>query len=121
MTADAEKADSGRFLELLAVQVACGKSIRDAAEEIGCSERQAYRLSSTPEFNRRVAEIRTAALDAATGLISDATSLAVRKLVALLDDPHVALGAAKAILSNVGPLSELGELRKRLDALERGE
>ena len=121
MSEPAEMADSGRFLELLAVQVACGKSIRDAAEEIGCSERQAYRLSSTPEFNRRVAEIRTAAIDAATGMISDATSKAVSKLVELLGDPHSALGAAKAILSNVTPLSELGELRQRLDKLERGE
>ena len=117
----AETSDSGRFFELLAMHVASGKTIRAAADLCGCSERQGYRISATPEFRQRVSEIRSAAIDASVGEITSATTLAVRTLVALLDDPHSALGAAKAILSNVAPLSELGELRQRLDKLERGE
>ncbi len=43
---------------------------------------------------------------------------AVRKLVELLDEPQSALGAAKAILVHVAPLTDLGELRQRIDVLE---
>ena len=121
MSDDAEMADSGRFLDLLVAQVASGKTIRAAADEISCSQRQGYRIAATPAFRQRVSELRSAALDASVGKISDATVKAVEKLIVLLDDPHSALGAAKAILANVAPLSELGELRQRLDRLERGE
>ena len=121
MIETSEMADSGKFLELLAAAVASGSTVKAAAESCSCSERQGYRLSSTPEFHRRVAEIRSSALDASVGEITSAVTQAVRTLVALLADKHSGLGAAKAILANVAPLSELGELRQRLDKLERGE
>ena len=114
-------ATDGKFFELLAGQSAAGKTIKGGASAIGCSERQAYRISAMPEFRHRVAELRTEALNAATGEITAATVQAVRKLVALLDEPNSALGAAKAILVHVAPLTELGELRQRIDSLERGQ
>lgn len=114
-------ATNGRFFELLAVAVASGSSVKSAAESCGCGERQAYRISAMPEFRRRVSEIRSQVLDSTVGKISNATSQAVDKLVSLLNDPHHSLGAAKAILSNVAPLSELGELRSRIDKLESGK
>ncbi len=114
-----KNADNCRFAELLAVAVASGFTVRDSAANIGCSERTAYGISGTPEFKLRVAELRTAIVDTAVGKISDATTRAVDTLVTLLDDDKQALGAAKAILSNVGPLSQLGEIRDRLDKLEQ--
>ena len=113
-----KNAESGRHFEILAAAVAAGSTTRAAAASCGCSERVAYRLAGMPEFQRRVSALRSAMVDSSVGRISGATSKAVDKLVALLDDPHSALGAAKAILANVAPLSELGELRGRLDALE---
>ena len=112
-------AKNGKFLEPLALHVAGGKSIADAAAEIGCSLSHGYTLSSSPEFRQRVSEIRSAALDSAVGEITSACVLAVRKLVELLNDPHSAVQAAKAILVHVAPLTDLGEVRSRLDALEQ--
>ena len=113
-----EMAGNGRFSELLAISVAAGKSVKAGAAELNCSERHAYRLAATADFRTMVSEIRTAAISAACGELTSAAVLAVRKLVALLDDPQFGLQAAKAILASVAPLSELGELRSRLDALE---
>jgi hypothetical protein len=121
MTENEETADSGRFTELLAVAVAAGQTIRAAAESCGCSERQGYRISATAEFKRRVSEIRTAALDAATGEITSAVTVAVatiKELLSSTNEPSVRLNAAKAILNALGPLSELGELRQRIAELE---
>jgi len=110
-----------KFFELLAAQAAAGKTTKDSAAAIGCSASQAYRIGSSPGFRSRVGEIRSAAIDAATGEITSACVLAVRRLVELLDDPHNALGAAKAILVHVAPMSDLGELRHRMDRLEQAQ
>ena len=117
-----KSADSGRFFELLAAHVAAGSTVRAAAESCGCSERQGYRVSATPGFRSRVAEIRSEMTSAAVGQLSAAVSAAVttiRKLLGEDYEPTVRLNAAKAILNTLGPLSELGELRQRSDALER--
>ena len=111
-------AESGRFFGILAAAVACGQSLRAAAETAGCGDRTAYRLAAMPEFRAEVSRLRAAALDRAVGEISSGAVKAVRKLIELLDDPPQALPSAKAILQHVGGLSELGELRQRLDALE---
>jgi hypothetical protein len=114
-------ADSGEKWHPLAVLVASGMTIKDAAGELDIPERSAYRYSSLPEFRQFVGQLRSAALDASVGAITSASTRAVNKLVELLADQQHGLGAAKAILAHVAPLSELGELRSRLDALERGE
>lgn len=111
--------ENGKYFELLAAQSAAGQTIKAGAATIGCSERQAYRIAATPEFKLRVGELRSAAIDAAVGKISAATSAAVDKLVELLNDPQSAVQAAKAILVHVTPLSELGELRARVDRIEQ--
>jgi HEAT repeat protein len=118
---ESETSDSGRFLELLAMHVASGKTIRAAAEESGCSERQGYRIAATAEFKSRVSEIRSEMTNAAVGELSAAASEAVatiRELLNAENEPSVRLNAAKAILNALGPLSELGELRQRIAALE---
>lgn len=113
-------ADSSQFFELLAVRVAAGQKVRDAAPDVGCSETTAYRLNREPEFKQRVAQLRTEATAATVGKLSDAATKAVDKMVELLDtgDPSVQLQAAKAILANVLTMSEQLELRQRLDEIE---
>lgn len=121
---DAETGDNGRFFELIAVAVAAGTSVKAAAESCGCSERQGYRISATQDFKNRVSELRSEMTNNAVGELSAAASEAVaciRELLADTNEPSVRLNAAKAILNALGPLSEFGELRARLDALERGE
>ena len=113
-----------KFLEPLAMAVAAGKSIRSACEVAGCSEQTAYNLSCTSEFRSRVSEIRSQIVSQAVGIISDAATQAASTLQELLgpaNEPNTRLNASKAILANLGPLSELGELRARLDRIERQE
>ena len=117
-------AKKGKFLELLAVHVAAGFSIKDSAGAVGCSLTHAYHLSSDPSFHVRVAAIRSECVSGAVGRLSSAALQAVDTFIQLLGDdnePSVRLNAAKAILANLGPLSELGELRLRIDRIEAGQ
>lgn len=107
--------------ERLAVLLASGRSIKDAATEIGCGSRTAYRHASRPAVKARVAELRGEITRQAVGTLTVAASQAAVTLTEMLDadfEPSVRLAAAKAILASVGPLSELGELRQRLSELE---
>ena len=116
--------DKSKFFELLTVQVATGSSIRSAAESIGCSPSHAYHLSSTAEFKQRVSELRSEITSESVGILTQAASQASRTLLALLsstNEPSIRLQASKAILAALGPISELAELRSRLDALERAK
>jgi hypothetical protein len=110
-----------KFLEPLAVAVASGNSIKDSSAVCGCSIQCAYNLSATAEFRSRVSEIRTEVTSQAVGRLTDASVRAVATIVALMgpeNEPSVRLNASKAILLQLGPLSELGELRQRIDRLE---
>jgi len=114
-------ATSDNSKELLAVAVASGKAIKDAAVEIGLSVSRAYHITASDEFRYRVADIRREILDAAVGRLNEAATKAVSALVSILDtgEDKDKIVAAKAILSSLGPISELAELRARLDRLER--
>ena len=110
-----------RIFEPLAVTVAGGSSIKAAAVIVGCSLQAAYNMSGSAEFRQRVAEIRTELTTEAVGKLTEACVEAVDTLRELLkpeNEPSVRLNASKAILANVGPLSESGELRARIDAIE---
>lgn len=112
---------NGKF-EALALSVATGSSVKAAAESAGCSARQGYRYSAKPEFRARVSELRAEITSNAVGTLTTGASEAAATLRELLDasqEPSTRLQAAKAILATVGPLSELGELRQRLDAIEQ--
>lgn len=110
-----------KFFELLAVEVASGSTIKAAAEVVGCALTTAYHISSDSAFNPRVGAIRSEAITGAVGRLSKAASQAVDTLVSLMgveNEPSVRMNAAKAILLQLGPLTELGELRQRIDKLE---
>lgn len=116
-------AKKSRFGELLAVEVAGGSTIREAAAAVGCSESVAYHLSSSTEFRQRVNEIRSEIVGGAVGQLGQAAVEAVELLRSVLRDgsakPGEKVAAARAILGSLAPISELCELRSRLDALEQ--
>lgn len=119
-----ETSDNGRFFDAIVIAVASGSTIRAAAESCGCSERQGYRISGSPEFKARLHELRQQMTQQAAGILTDAASKAARTLVDMLSDEHEAkdrLAAARLILANVEPISELAELRQRLADLEAGK
>ena len=104
--------------------VAGGNSIKASCEIVGCSIQTGYNLSCTDVFHVRVAAIRSECLSGAVGRLSSAALQAVDTFIQLLGDdnePGVRLTAAKAILLQLGPLSELGELRARIDRIEAGQ
>lgn len=114
-----------RYFEPLALAIAGGQRIRDAAVTAKCAESTSYRVAKLPEFRRRVAELRTAATDAAVGRLSELAVDAVNVLGSVMRDqeakPADRLTAAKSALQLLAPLSELAELRARLDALENSQ
>lgn len=111
----------GKF-ETMAIAVAGGQTICSAAEAIGVSRRAGYRLSVDPRFRTRVAELRTEMTNQAIGRLSSLAGDAVDELGKIMKDqdarPSDRIAAAKAILSTLAPLSELLELRGRVDQLE---
>lgn len=113
----------GKF-EALATLVAGGRTVAGAADELGLSRRSAYRNSKRPAFQARVSAIRAEITSAAVGKLSQSANQAVATLVELLDadfEPSTRLNAAKAILTSLGPISELSELRERIARLEGRE
>ena len=60
-------ADNGSFLSPLAELVATGKTVRAAAEIVGCSERQAYRIVQTDELKDHVSRVRTSVTEQLVG------------------------------------------------------
>jgi hypothetical protein len=108
--------------EALALAIATGRTVKAAAHEIGCSERSAYRYSALPRFRQRVAELRSEITAASVGVLTEGASQAAATLVSLLSEAHepsIRLQASKAILASLAPVSELGELRSRIDAIEK--
>jgi hypothetical protein len=110
-----------KFFEAMAISVAAGMTIRDAAEKIGCARSTAYNVSCDPSFRIRVSEIRSEAVQNASGKLSRIASKAVDVLEQILDsdDAKDRLNAVKMILTHLVPLAEHAELRERLDRLEQ--
>jgi len=107
--------------QALALAVASGKTIRDGAEELNISERQAYRFSGLPEFKQKVHELRQQMTQQAAGILTEAASKAAQTLVDMLSEEHEPkdrLAAVRLILANLEPISGLAELRQRLADLE---
>jgi hypothetical protein len=114
-------ANNGRF-EAMAMLLATGSSVKAASQKIGVSCRQAYRISSSDRMKKRVAVLRSEITSEAIGQMTAAATQAavtLKQLLAEENEPSIRMNAAKAILNVLGPLSELGELRARLDNLER--
>ncbi len=112
----------GKHGEALAVALAAGSTVVAAAAKVGISNSHAYRLSKSSAVQARVSEIRAASTSAAVGMLCDASRQAVAVLVAIMANTESKDGdrirAASVVLATVGPMSELGELRQRLDAIE---
>lgn len=116
--------ENNKFFELLAAGVAAGQTVREKASEIGCSEAHGYQISRTDEFKARVAELRTEMVRDTVGKLSIGSATAADTLVELLgvtNSPKDRLNAAKAILASVIQMTEVAELRERIDRLEQAQ
>jgi len=115
-------ADNGRRKkdEALALALAGGQTLRDAAAAVGISERTATRRWTDHAFRRRVTELRAEMTGRALGKLADGMAEAGDVLRALLksDRDSVKLGACRALLELGVKLREVVELEERIAALE---
>jgi hypothetical protein len=105
----------------LAVAIASGRSVAAWRRDRGVPSNTAYRLASSPECQKLVAEIRRRAIDQAVGKLTKAAVKAVDRLVKLADSgtsEAVQLQAARAILSELIAVETHAKLSERLLAIE---
>jgi hypothetical protein len=120
-------ADSGRRIRIpdpLALSLAAGASVRDAAARASVSERTAYRRLADPEFRRTVIEVRADFRERVLGQLTEASLEAVSNLRSIQGDPAAPfparVAASRAILENAQRLAEAVDLEARVAALEEG-
>jgi len=105
----------------LALSLAAGKKVREAAAEAGVAERTVYRRLGQPEFRQQITELRGRMIDSVVGQLSDAAITAFQKLCSLMDaaSEPVQLNAAKAILDQTIRMREFSEFDSRLMEMEQ--
>jgi transposase-like protein len=107
--------------EALALALASGATLRDAAAAVGIAERTATRRWADPAFRRHVSQLRGNMVTRALGRMADGMSEAadvLRQLLAPSIPPAVRLGACRAMLELGCKLRESVELEARLAAVE---
>ena len=120
MASGAAEVNRGRA-ELLALEMAKGRTLADAAKSLGIAERTARRWYAEPAFRPRVDDLRRRLIDDAIGKLAEAASEAVSTLVALLkpgNPPTVRLGASRGVLSALIDIQSHADLSDRIAALE---
>ena len=115
-------AGSGSFNDApLAMALASGCSVKQAATEAGVSERTAFRRLNDLSFRKHVHEIRRVALEEAISKLSAAGSSAVDAMLSLMTSdvpPSTRLAAARAVLEFGCRLRETNDFETRLSELE---
>jgi hypothetical protein len=86
--------------DLLAAELARGKTLQDAAQAVGCGERTARRRWAEPEFKAKVAALRAELIDRTSGTLAENLNHATSTLRELLSDAdsRVRLTAAVKLL-----------------------
>jgi hypothetical protein len=111
-----------RLPDPLALALATGLSVRDAAARASVSERTAYRWLADPGFRQRLVEVRAEFRERVLGQLTDASIEAVSNLRSIQADsaaPFPArVAASRAILENAQRLAEAVDLETRVAALE---
>lgn len=106
--------------DALALALAAGQTLRDAAQMVGIAERTATRRIADPAFRALVGRYRQQMVERALGRLADGMSDAANVLHALLgaNSENVRLGAARSLLEMGTKLREAVEMERRLTQLE---
>jgi hypothetical protein len=107
--------------ESVAVLLASGRSIRDAAAETTVGERTIHTWLNEPGFRAAVSGLRDRLLAETVGRLTQAATRAATALEGLLDSESesIRLRAATAILDGMIRSREHGELADRVAELEQ--
>ena len=111
---------SKKNADALALALAAGDSIADAAAKAGMGDRTAYRRLADPVFRQRIQTLRGEMIGQALGRMAAGMTEGADVLRGLLkaQSESVRLGACRAMLELSAKLRESVELEARLDALE---
>ena len=106
--------------KLLAVLIASGRTIAEAAELARCNPKTVSQLMADPAFRRRVSQLRGEMVATVIGRLTEASTKAVDTLVSLLrsNRPADRRNAAVSLLETLVRLRGEMELEERLNALE---
>jgi phage terminase small subunit len=106
--------------ELLALELAKGRTVVDAAIAAGVSEKTARRRLVDLGFQARVSELRQKMVTSALGKLTATLGAAVDGLGGLLkaESESVRLGASKAVVELTTRLRQAEEIDRRLAELE---
>jgi hypothetical protein len=107
--------------ETLVAELAAGKTVREASATAGVAERTAFRRLEDSAFKARVAELRSEMVRTAAGRLVDGMTEAAGVLRAGLTDTDANVRHRSAVkLIELGvKVTELAELQRRVDELER--
>ena len=107
--------------EAAALSLATGKTVAEAATSAQTTERSVYRWYEEGAFRARVDALRGEMVSRACGELADAMGAAAKKLRELVDSDAegIALRASQAIIESTLKVTELVELQKRVEELER--
>jgi hypothetical protein len=107
--------------ERVALLLASGRTIKEAAAECRVGERTVHTWLGDPDFRGMVSDLQGRLLIEAVGRLSEASGRAVETLVALLQDAssQIRLRAAVAVLDQTMKARERIELEERLARLEQ--
>ncbi|QDU21884.1 hypothetical protein [Urbifossiella limnaea] len=105
----------------LALELAAGATVRDAAGATGVGERTAHRRLADPAFKARVVAARGEMFAAAAGRLAAGLGGAADTLLGLVahPDPGVRLRAAAKVLELGTELGVVADLHRQVDELER--
>jgi hypothetical protein len=106
--------------ELLALALAQGQTVRDAAATAGIAERTAHRRQVDPDFRRRVSQLRDEMIGRAVGILAETMSTGATRLKELVASKNetVALGAVRLLLEMPCKLRDSVELMDKVNELE---
>jgi hypothetical protein len=108
--------------ESLALALASGLNVRDAAAKAGITDRTARKWKKRPAFARRVEELHADLVKQTVAKLSNLGVYAVAKLHDLISrdgvKEQVQLGGAKAVLEYLFRGHDLMSLEARLEAIE---
>jgi len=109
---------------ILNALLSCG-SVRKSAEKARCSQTTIRTRLANPAFRERYDQAKAEALSEAVDALKSRLELAIDALCDVLDNeltpPTVRVSAADAILRHGLRYIEIGDVEKRLDALEEAQ
>lgn len=107
---------------VLLMALACGSTIENAAVKAGVSAHIVRRRLSSPEFTKKVRDMKAGMVQRTAAVLTAAASEAVKTLLELQAPtfpPGVRLNAARSIIELGTRLRENAELQDRIAALEQ--